>query len=201
MIRRKTGTVDPTQAPFLGDEKLLEKREEQLQRVNHRREARLKDADRWEEDRLRLQAWLEWSRVPTTGTNMELCTQVVVHDMKPPFLDGRVVFSKQSEPVLPVKDPTSDMAVLSKKGSQLMRDHREKRSEARPGEFDMAGTVIGNILGVKAKSADEEAKRSDVQDDQFTLSANSGKGAEAGGVEEGATLATLGPAPAGWRRW
>ena len=40
-------------------------------------------------------------------------TQVVVHDIKPPFLDGRTVYSKQSEPVMPVKDPTSDMAVVS----------------------------------------------------------------------------------------
>ena len=44
--------VDESHTPFLGDEKLFEKREEQLRkRVNHRREARLKDADRWEEGR------------------------------------------------------------------------------------------------------------------------------------------------------
>ena len=42
---------------------------------------------------------------------------MIVHDMKPPFLDGRVVYSKQSEPVIPVKDVTSDMAVISKKVS------------------------------------------------------------------------------------
>ena len=40
---------------------------------------------------------------------------MIVHDMKPPFLDGRVVYSRQSEPVVPVKDVTSDMAVISKK--------------------------------------------------------------------------------------
>ena len=61
-------TVDPTQAPFLGDEKLFEKREEQLRkRVNHRREARLKDADRWEEDRLRASGMVRMSR----GRNRE----------------------------------------------------------------------------------------------------------------------------------
>ena len=35
--------------------------------------------------------------------DQELRTQVVVHDTKPPFLNGRVIFSKQSEPVMPIK--------------------------------------------------------------------------------------------------
>ena len=92
-------------------------------------------------------------------------THIVVHDMKPPFLDGRVVYSKQSEPVMPLKDPTSDMAVCSKKGSQLMRDVRERRERERAtkDKFNMAGTVIGNILGVKAEAPDESTTRSDVQ--------------------------------------
>ena len=43
---------DETHDPFLGDDKLYEKREEQLRkRVNHRAMARKRDADRWEETR------------------------------------------------------------------------------------------------------------------------------------------------------
>lgn len=41
---------------------------------------------------------------------------ILVHDIKPPFLDGRVVYTKQQKPVQPIRDPTSDMAILSKKG-------------------------------------------------------------------------------------
>ncbi|KAI4967743.1 hypothetical protein ZWY2020_016898, partial [Hordeum vulgare] len=37
-----------------------------------------------------------------------------------PFLDGRVVFTKQAEPVMPLKDPTSDMAIIARKGSLLI---------------------------------------------------------------------------------
>ena len=33
---------------------------------------------------------------------------LMVHDIKPPFLDGRIVFTKQMEVVSIVKDPTSD---------------------------------------------------------------------------------------------
>lgn len=45
-------------------------------------------------------------------------------DTKPPFLDGRIVFTKQQDPVMPLKDPTSDMAIIAKKGSHLVREVR-----------------------------------------------------------------------------
>ena len=164
--------VDETHTPFLGDEKLFEKREEQMRkRVNHRREARLRDADRWEEGRLRASGMVTMVNAEEDDDDQELRTQVVVHDMKPPFLDGRVVYSKQSEPVMPVKDPTSDMAICSKKGSQLMRDVRERRERERATKekFNMAGTVIGNILGVqKEEEKEENGGRTDIQDDQFS---------------------------------
>ena len=39
--------------------------------------------------------------------------------MKPPFLDGRIVFTTQQEMVSVVKDPTSDMATLARNGSKV----------------------------------------------------------------------------------
>ncbi len=39
---------------------------------------------------------------------------LLVHDTKPPFIDGRVLYTKQTGPVLPLKDPTSDMAVIAR---------------------------------------------------------------------------------------
>ena len=53
---------------------------------------------------------------------------LLVHDTKPPFLDRRVVFTKQAEPIMPVKEPTSDIAIISRKGSTLVREIREKQS-------------------------------------------------------------------------
>lgn len=43
--------------------------------------------------------------------DQEARVHLLVHNSKPPFLDGRIVFTKQQEPVLSVKDPTSDLAV------------------------------------------------------------------------------------------
>ena len=183
---------DASDAPFLGDAKLFEKREEQMRkRVNHRREARLKDADRWEEGRLRASGMVTMVEGADDDDDQELRTHVVVHDTKPPFLDGRIVFSKQAEPVMPVKDPTSDMAVLCKKGSQLMRDERERkeRERATKEKFDLAGTVIGNIIGVPQKTEDggEDKGRSDVQSDAFTVSAKEdGAGGDGAGGGAGA---------------
>ena len=156
---------ETTHTPFLGDDKLYEKREEAMRkRVNHRREARLRDADRWEEDRLRASGMVKFTEGADDDDDQELRTHVVVHDMKPPFLDGRFVLSKQSEPVMPVKDPTSDMAIFSKKGSTLMRDVRERRERERAtkDKFNMAGTVIGNILGVKKEEEAPEEEEEEV---------------------------------------
>ncbi|XBI65275.1 hypothetical protein VPH35_045162 [Triticum aestivum] len=86
---------------------------------------------------------------------------LLVHDTKPPFLDGRVVFTTQAEPVMPLKDPTSDMAIIARKGSLLVREIREKQSmnKSRQRFWELAGSKLGNILGVErtAQQADADS--------------------------------------------
>lgn len=48
----------------------------------------------------------------------------MVHDFKPPFLDGNTKFSSQMETITCVKDPNSDMAMLAKKGSAVLKEMR-----------------------------------------------------------------------------
>ncbi|XP_004295532.1 PREDICTED: pre-mRNA-splicing factor ATP-dependent RNA helicase PRP16-like [Fragaria vesca subsp. vesca] len=76
---------------------------------------------------------------------------LLVHDTKPPFLDGRVVFTNQADPVLPVKDPTSDMAVIARKGSALVRGIHQKQTlnKSRQRFWELAGSKLGDILGVE----------------------------------------------------
>lgn len=80
----------------------------------------------------------------------------VVTDTKPPFLDGRVVYTKQQDPIMPIKDPTSDMAIISRKGSALVREIHEKQSmnKSRQRFWELAGSRLGDILGVE-KSAEQ----------------------------------------------
>lgn len=77
---------------------------------------------------------------------------LLVHDIRPPFLDGRIVFTKQLETVQHVRDPTSDMAIFSRKGSALVREKREQAERAKAAnKFELAGTTLGNVMGIKAK--------------------------------------------------
>ena len=56
---------------------------------------------------------------------------VLVHDLKPPFLDGTIAYTKQMDPVNPIRDATSDLAVFSKKGSLLVRERRERQEREK----------------------------------------------------------------------
>lgn len=76
---------------------------------------------------------------------------VLVHDIKPPFLDGRVAYTRQLDPISPIRDPTSDLAIFSKKGSALVKEKREQqeRQKAAQALARVSGTTLGNIMGVK----------------------------------------------------
>lgn len=118
------------------------------------------DNDAWENNRL------QTSGVgPRTAIDLEHLdddaesrVHLLVHDLKPPFLDGKTVFTKQLDPVNPVKDGLSDMAVFARNGSQIVRETREKaeRAKAAGKVAAMGGTALGNILGVKADEDDDD---------------------------------------------
>ncbi|KDQ17564.1 hypothetical protein BOTBODRAFT_105454 [Botryobasidium botryosum FD-172 SS1] len=90
----------------------------------------------------------------------ESTVHVMVHDKKPPFLDGRTVYTKQLEPINPIRDPTSDIAIFAKKGSPLVREKREQaeRAKAAAKLASVAGTALGNIMGVRDEEADADAE-------------------------------------------
>jgi pre-mRNA-splicing factor ATP-dependent RNA helicase DHX38/PRP16 len=89
----------------------------------------------------------------------ESMVHVMVHDLKPPFLDGKTVFTKQLDPINPIRDLTSDLAVFAKKGSALVKEKREQaeRAKAAAKIASLGGTSLGNIMGVRDEEADAEA--------------------------------------------
>lgn len=90
----------------------------------------------------------------------ESTVHVIVHDLKPPFLDGRTVYTKQLEPINPVRDLTSDMAIFSRKGSALVKEKREQaeRAKAAAKLAALGGTALGNIMGVQDDEAAAEGE-------------------------------------------
>ncbi|XP_071503561.1 pre-mRNA-splicing factor ATP-dependent RNA helicase PRP16-like [Diadema antillarum] len=87
---------------------------------------------------------------------------LLVHNIVPPFLDGRIVFTKQPEPVVPVKDNTSDMAQIARKGCNVVKKHREQkeRKKAQHKHWELAGTKLGDIMGIKKE--DEKGNEENV---------------------------------------
>ncbi|XP_044269534.1 pre-mRNA-splicing factor ATP-dependent RNA helicase PRP16 [Tribolium madens] len=159
--------------PFASvSEEYTKKKEEQLeQRKKKRLSAQQrqinKDNELWERNRM-----LTSGAVHSIDFNEDYDEEsidrvhLLVHNIVPPFLDGRIVFTKQPEPVIPVRDPTSDMAIVSRKGSHLVRVYREQkeRKKAQKKHWELGGTKIGNIMGIKKKE-EEEDKRFNKDDD------------------------------------
>jgi pre-mRNA-splicing factor ATP-dependent RNA helicase DHX38/PRP16 len=61
--------------------------------------------------------------------------------------------------VLPVRDPTSDMAVIAKNGSNLVKEIREKKekNKSRQRFWEVAGSKMAEVTGVTQAEAQEGA--------------------------------------------
>uniref|UniRef100_A0A0R3RPC4 RNA helicase n=1 Tax=Elaeophora elaphi TaxID=1147741 RepID=A0A0R3RPC4_9BILA len=97
---------------------------------------------------------------------------LLVQNVVPPFLDGRFIFTKQNKPVVPVKDITSDLAVVAAKGSKVVRMWREKEEQKKAQEkhWDLAGSKLGNLMGVKVipdETSSDDAGMSYRESQQF----------------------------------
>ncbi|XP_061367287.1 pre-mRNA-splicing factor ATP-dependent RNA helicase DEAH7 [Gastrolobium bilobum] len=154
---------------FLGDEASFQKKEAEAKRLVRRDGTKMSlaqskklsqltaDNAQWEDRQLLRSGAVRGTEVQTEFDDEEERKVILlVHDTKPPFLDGRVVFTKQAEPIMPIKDPTSDMAIISRKGSVLVREIHEKQSmnKSRQRFWELAGSKLGDILGVE-KSAEQ----------------------------------------------
>lgn len=123
------------------------------------RDAKRKDIDNWETNRMLTSGVAQrrdfdddFMPEDEEGTRVHL----LVHDLRPPFLDGRTIFTKQLEPVSAVRDPQSDMAVFSRKGSKVVRERRQQRERQKQAQeaTTMAGTALGNLIGIREDEGD-----------------------------------------------
>ena len=142
----------------------------EVKRVKHltaKQAAWKKDNEKWEQNRmLRSGAVTKLDYDEDFEEESAAKVNLIVTNIIPPFLDGRIVFTKQAEPVIPIKDPTSDMATVAKKGSRLVRVHRDQaeKKKAQKKEWELAGTKMGNILGVEKVNDAEDRDLDDRTD-------------------------------------
>ncbi|GKC44390.1 pre-mRNA-splicing factor ATP-dependent RNA helicase DEAH7, partial [Tanacetum coccineum] len=140
------------------DESCIEKNEAQVQkRPSKKLCQRSSDNTQWEDQQLLRSGAARGIDVQIESyDDEERRVTLLVHDAKPSFLDGRIVFTKQAEPIIPLKDITSDLAKISRKSSNLVREVHKKLSmhKSRQRFWELAGSKLGNILGVE-KSAEQ----------------------------------------------
>ncbi|TKR77313.1 hypothetical protein L596_018310 [Steinernema carpocapsae] len=145
----------------------VERKERQLElkrlqpRLSARQQQIKKDNELWENNRLATSGIVASADLLSDTFDTEADenrVNLLVHNMVPPFLDGRIAFTKQSQPVIPVKDNTSDMAVVASKGSKSVRTWRdaEDRKKAQDRHWDLAGSNLGNLMGIKEKKDEDE---------------------------------------------
>ncbi|PWI75013.1 hypothetical protein PCL_08327 [Purpureocillium lilacinum] len=163
--------------------------EKMTSRYDARQEQRRKENDAWETNRM-LVSGVAQRRDMASDFDDEEATRVhlLVHDLRPPFLDGRTIFTKQLEPVPAVRDYQSDMAVFSRKGSRVVKEARQQRERQRQAQqaTSITGTTLGNIMGAKEEdgdsalpyAAEEEAQaKNEKKGNKFSEHMKKGEGA------------------------
>lgn len=127
-------------------------------RLNHKQIQKQKDVDAWETNRMLTSGVAQRRDYHDDFEDDEEATRVhlLTHDLKPPFLDGKTIFTKQLEPISAILDPQSDMAVFSRKGSRVVKEKRQQkeRQKAAQEATNVAGTALGNIMGVQEEDTD-----------------------------------------------
>lgn len=153
------GAADHSWADQQREVAMLEKKT--TRRVDARALQKQKDVDAWETNRMLTSGVAQRRDFSDDFEDDEDSTRVhlLVHDLRPPFLDGRTIFTKQLDPVSAVLDPQSDMAVFSRKGSRVVKEKRQQKERQKQAQeaTNMAGTALGNIMGIKGDEEGDSA--------------------------------------------
>ena len=140
------------------DQRLTER---QVKKLNAQRYRASEDGNNWENIQMMLSGVMKQQRATIEELNRdetEVGVQLLVHYQKPPFLSDSFKVSALKDPITPVRDPTSDMARFAREGSLLVRETRarKEREKGARARVDVAGTTLGDVLGVKHSESDEK---------------------------------------------
>ena len=153
------GAVESSWAEQQKEAALAEKKNGK--RISARAVQKQRDADAWETNRMLTSGVAQRRDYDGDFDDDEEATRVhlLVHDIKPPFLDGRKIFTKQVDPISAIRDPQSDMAVFSRKGSKVVREKRQQKERQKQAQeaTNIAGSALGNLMGIKEDEGDSAA--------------------------------------------
>lgn len=154
------GSYDTTWVETQEQERaMVEKRVGKFDRQSAKQAQKQKDIDAWETNRMLSSGVAQRRGQEFEDDEDTMRVHLLVHDLRPPFLDGRTVFTKQLDPVPAVRDYQSDMAVFSRKGSRVVKERRQQRERQKQAQeaTNIAGTTLGNVMGVKNEDDTDSA--------------------------------------------
>ncbi|CAM9184472.1 unnamed protein product, partial [Phaeothamnion confervicola] len=152
---------------FLGDEEKFRKREAEMSRKRQMGDTKLAgrsaratqlnaDQEAWERNRLLTSGAADAGEVRLEfDAEEDTRVQLIVHNIRPPFLDGRVSFTKQQTTQREIRD----------------------RSKMRQRFWELGGSRMGNAMGL----ADDAAAAAKADDDAAEAAHAGGDGADGGG--------------------
>uniref|UniRef100_A0A060T7K3 Pre-mRNA-splicing factor ATP-dependent RNA helicase PRP16 n=1 Tax=Blastobotrys adeninivorans TaxID=409370 RepID=A0A060T7K3_BLAAD len=155
----------------------MEMEQKMQKRISSIARQRQKDSDKWEHNRLHTSGVVGQGAIDTDFSEEQSRVHVFVHTLTPPFLDGHQVFTRQKDPISAVRDPESDLAQAARRGSTLVserRQLRERQKQARDAA-SMAGTALGNVLGIEEEDDPSQNPSSNKYSDTMTKSSHSSK--------------------------
>ena len=126
-----------------------------MSKNNARKSALLDDQEKWEENRLLSSGAAIQGNVSLEISNDDdVRVTLLVHQVKPPFLDGRASFSTIQDAVPTVRDASSDFAKMAREGSDTLRRLRENKDKnaMRQRFWELGGSKMGDAMGVKKKN-------------------------------------------------
>ena len=163
--------MDGGYEPFVGDQAKFAEMEASMEKqrskgrgdvkakgISARLSAIHEDQEAWETNRLVTAGAARQKRVALEfDEELDSRVQLMVHNTKPPFLDGTVNFSTVKHIVSTVVDPTCDMAVCARKGSAVLQRVREAQGAgSSAGPADVRTATVG---GAAHSQSCEEAQQ------------------------------------------
>ncbi|KEF54856.1 adenosinetriphosphatase [Exophiala aquamarina CBS 119918] len=176
--------IDQQREKILADKKLGK-------RMTAKAAQKQKEVDAWEANRMLTSGVAQRKdQAHVFDDDDAVRVHLLVHDLKPPFLDGKTIFTKQLDPVPAVRDSQSDMAVFSRKGSKVVREKRQQKERQKQAQeaTNAAGTTLGNIMGVKDDEGDSAAAVPDEQTGKSKFATHLKKNAGSSAFSKSKTL-------------
>jgi pre-mRNA-splicing factor ATP-dependent RNA helicase DHX38/PRP16 len=149
---------------FMQIEQELEMRNDKREKLTLRQKEKSEEQNKWELNRMLTSGLFKINNIRMDlEEDDDKRVVLMLHDIKPPFLEGKTINASKSEPISIVKDPMSEMAQFAKRGSSVLAHMRERTDKAKMRErfWELAGSRLGDLLQVKQRDDETESVQLD----------------------------------------